>query len=305
MGTSQKNIASAIHQQLLNKARQTGRPFYELLQYYSMERFLYRLSKSPHANKFVLKGVLMLAVWNAPLLRPTRDIDLLGKFKKDIVTVAEIIRDICIQDVEPDGIVLDITSVRGEQVVEGADYEGVRVHFRGTLGPSRINMQLDISFGDIVIPSDTPVDYPTILDMPHPRLRGYTRESAIAEKFQTMVKLDILNTRLKDFYDIWLISRQFSFDGQTLAKAVGKTFSKRGTKVVARPIAFTKAFFEDQDKQQQWRGFIRKARIVNAPSELDKVIDAVAGFLGPVAESIIENRPFYYKWTPPGPWLES
>jgi len=189
-----------MRQRLLNKARETGRPFNELLQYFAMERFLYRLSKSAHADKFVLKGALMFVAWQAPVTRPTMDIDLLGITENSVVAIVAIAREICSWEVEADGLVFESDSVGGERIVEDADYGGVRIRFRGTLGTARVTMQLDIGFGDVVVPKPEMADYPTILNLPIPRLRGYSRESAVAEKFEAMVKLGALNSRVKDFF---------------------------------------------------------------------------------------------------------
>jgi len=244
-----KNIAASIRQRLLDKARETGRPFNELLQYFAMERFLYRLSRSPYANKFVLKGALMLIVWEAPLSRPTMDIDLLGRIDNSIETIVEVTRQICRHEVEPDGIVFDVTGIEAENIAEDADYEGIRVRFRGSLDTARFIIQLDIGFGDIVIPSPEPASYPTLLDLPAPRIRGYSRESTIAEKFEAMVKLGILNSRMKDFFDIWLMLRQFDFEGPILAEAISKTFSTRGTNIQSEPIALTNSFAHDAGEE--------------------------------------------------------
>jgi predicted nucleotidyltransferase component of viral defense system len=200
-GRPPKNIAASVRQRLLMMARETSRPFNELLQYFAMERFLYRLSKSRYADNFVLKGALMLTVWEAPLTRPTMDIDLLGRIDNSIETIADLTREICRQEVELDGIDFDAATVEPERIAEDADYEGIRVRFRGSLDTARIVIQLDIGFGDTVIPSPEPVSYPTLLDLPAPHIRGYSRESTIAEKFEAMVKLGILNSRMKDFYD--------------------------------------------------------------------------------------------------------
>lgn len=223
-----KNIAASVRERLLSKARVTGRPFSELLQYFAMERFLYRLFKSRYADKFVLKGALMLPVWEAPLTRPTMDIDLLGRIDNNIGTIIELTREICRQGMEPDGIDFDIATIEAERIAEDADYEGIRVRFRGSLDTVRIVMQLDIAFGDTVIPSPERASYPKLLDLPAPHIRGYSRESTIAEKFEAMVKLGILNSRMKDFYDIWLLLRHFDFKGPILSEAISKTFPTRG-----------------------------------------------------------------------------
>jgi hypothetical protein len=297
-------MAASVRQPLLDKARETGRPFNELLQYFGMERFLYRLSKSPHANNFILKGALMLTVWDAPLTRPTLDIDLLGRIDNRIETIVRVTGEICLQEVEPDGLAFDIATIEAERIAEDADYEGIRVRFRGSLGTARIVMQLDIGFGDVVIPSPEPTNYPTLLDLPSPHLRGYSRESTIAEKFEAMVKLGILNSRMKDFFDIWLMLRQFDFNGATLAEAVLKTFSTRGTKILAEPLVLTDAFAEDTTKAAQWRGFLRKNRISEAPRDLAEVIVSIGVFLKPISECLAAGHIFKSIWKAPGPWTQ-
>jgi len=297
-----KNIAASVRQRLLNKARETGRPFNELLQYFAMERFLYRLSKSHYADNFVLKGALMLIVWKAPLSRPTIDIDLLGRIDNSIETIVEVTKQICRQEVEPDGITFDVASIKAERIAEDADYEGIRVRFRGSLDTARIVMQLDIGFGDTIIPSPEPTNYPTLLDLPAPQLRGYSRESTIAEKFEAMVKLGILNSRMKDFFDIWLMLRQFDFDGPTLSAAITKTFSTRGTTIQPEPITLTSTFAKDTEKAVQWRGFIRKNRLTDVPQNFPEVITAIATFLGPIAKTLAGGHSFRETWKAPGPW---
>ena len=299
-----KNIAASVRQRLLDKARETGRPFNELLQYFAMERFLYRLFRSPYANKFVLKGALMLRVWEAPLSRPTMDIDLLGRIDNSIETIVEVTRQICRQEVEPGGIAFDVTGIEAENIAEDADYEGIRIRFRGSLDTARFIIQLDIGFGDIVFPSPEPTNYPTLLDLPAPRLRGYSRESTIAEKLEAMVKLGILNSRMKDFFDMWLMLRQFDFEGPILAEAISKTFSTRGTNIQAKPIALARAFGEDPEKAAQWRGFIRKNRLKDVPQNFAEVITAIAAFLTPIAEQLAAGRVFKATWKSPGPWAE-
>jgi len=297
-----RDTAASVRQRLLNNARETGRPFNELLQYFAMERFLYRLSKSSYADNFVLKGALMLTVWKAPLSRPTMDIDFLGQLDNNIEAIIAVTKDICGQKVEPDGIIFDLTSIRGEPITEDADYEGVRVRFHGSLGTAQFTMQLDIGFGDVVIPAPASLEYPTILDLPAPRIRGYSKESTIAEKFEAMVKLGALNSRMKDFFDIWLLSRQFNFQGQRLAAAIEKTFSSRGTDIQSEPIALTNSFAGDPTKVAQWRGFIRKNRLTNVPQDFGKVIKAIVVFLGPVAKTLVATKPFEATWIAPGPW---
>ncbi len=292
-----KNVGASVRQRLLNKARETGRPFSELLQYFAMERFLYRLSESEHADKFVLKGALMLTAWNAPLLRPTMDIDLLGRTGNDIGSIAAIVRQICAGHVEPDdGIVFDPATVQGERIAEAAEYEGVRVRFHATLDAARIQMQLDIGFGDAVVPAAVPTIYPTILDLPAPHLMAYSRETAIAEKFEAMVKLGELNSRMKDFFDIWLLSRSFDFDGSRLREAIEMTFKRRGTALPkAEPIALTPEFSSNSQKQTQWAGFIRRMKLREVPS-LPEIVGGLRDFLMPPMEAALKGEQFDLGW---------
>jgi hypothetical protein len=196
----------------------------------------------------------------------------------------------------------DPDSVLGERIAEEAEYEGVRVRFRGNLGTARVSMQIDVGFGDAVVPGPVTADYPTMLDLPAPRVRAYTRESVIAEKFHAMVHRGLLNSRMKDFYDVWALSRQFDFDGGVLAAAIRETFARRDLGVVPRPVALTDEFAADTSKVAQWRGFLRKSRLQGAPSELAEVIGAITVFLGPVAEALYEGREFTCCWVAPGPW---
>jgi hypothetical protein len=300
-----KDVAASIRQRLHNNAKATGRPFQEVLQYFAMERFLYRLAQSPHADTFVLKGALMFAAWRAPSSRPTKDIDLLARMSNHVDAILSVVKDICLLEVEPDGLVFDVASLQGMAIKEDADYEGVRVTFLSHLQNAEVRMQLDMGFGDVLTPAATRTQYPTILDLAPPELWGYSRETAVAEKFEAMVKLGQLNSRMKDFFDIWLLSRQFSFDGIVLADAIASTFSHRGTAITVPPLALTSAFTSDPVKAVQWRGFLRKSRITTAPEDLGQVVDTLAAFLVPVARAIHESRRFAARWDAPGPWQPS
>ncbi len=296
------NLPASVHQRLLDKARASGRPFNEMLQHYANERFLYRLSKAPQAGKFVLKGALMLSVWKSTLSRPTQDIDLLGRISNDIETVTSVMRTACQAKVQPDAMVFHADTVQGRRTADDADYEGIRIGLQGNLGNARVFVQLDVGFGDAVVPAAMDIDYPTILDFPAPKLKGYNRETTIAEKFHVMVKLGILNSRMKYFFDIWLLSRQFAFDGETLANAIGTTFRKRDSEIPLKPVAFQQQFRRDATKQTQWRAFLRKSMLTKVPVSFHEVVGAVAAFLKPVTASLAANEPFRRTWRPPGPW---
>jgi hypothetical protein len=297
-----KDVAASVRQRLTNAARSSGRPFQEVLEYYAMERFLYRLSRSPHAGRFVLKGALLFRVWGGAATRPTRDIDLLGRVENTVEAVVPIFREVCRAAVEPDGLVFDPANVAGAVIKEDADYSGVRVTFLGTLQNARVAMQIDIGFADVVTPGPVPTDYPVILDLPAPRLSAYPRETVVAEKFEAMVKLGEFNSRMKDFYDLLVLARRFDFDGATLAAAVSRTFANRKTAVVPTPLALTPAFAAVPGKEAQWKGFVRKAKLADAPGDLAAVITELDAFLLPVAQAVSVGADFGLTWRAPGPW---
>ena len=297
---SPKNIPASVRQRILNRAKSDRRPFNELLQYYAMERFLYRLSQSAHADRFILKGALMLRVWRSPELRPTMDIDMLGRTSNKEADIIAQIRDILSMDVEADGLAFDADSIQTERITEDADYEGIRIRFRGALDSARINMQVDIGFGDVVYPEPEKLELPTMLDSPAPRLLCYSRESSIAEKFEAMVKLGVLNSRMKDFYDIWLLSRQFDFDGAKLAEAIRLTFERRGTTLPTKIEAFTEPFIDA--KQIQWTTFWKRLQQDHVPVSFREVTTAVDGFLTPVVAAISSGKPSPTNWIASGQW---
>lgn len=294
-----KNVAASVHQRLLNIARATGRPFDEVLQYFAMERYLYRLCLSRYSDSFVLKGALLFRVWSIPDSRATRDIDLLGYVDNSPENLAAIAEEVCAIEVPNDGLSFDPGSVRAHRIKEDADYEGVRVRFRGRLGNARITMQLDVGFGDMVHPDAVRADYPAMLDLPSPSFRMYPAETVIAEKAQAMVYLGILNSRMKDFYDIWRMSHQFSFHGHHLAEAIERTFENRKTEIV--PLdGLIAELLEDERPERQWPAFLRKSRLEAQP--FADTVDRIGEFLGPVFEAILVRVEFDQRWRPPGPW---
>ncbi len=295
-----KNVAASVRQKLANLAKESKRPFAELLQYYAMERFLYRLSRSEYKDRLVLKGALMFVAWGTPRSRATKDIDLLARTDNSIANLVKVTQAICRIEVEADGLAFDPALVKGEKIKEDADYEGVRLLFQGKLEQARIHMQIDVGFGDSVTPAPAAIDYPVILDFPAPKLKGYPPETVVAEKFEAMVKLGMINTRMKDFYDLWLLSRQFDFEGETLSEAIRTTFAHRSTALATSPTAFTAAFHEE--KQPQWRAFLLRTGLTGAPETLKEATAPLKEFLVPIAEAGMTGRTFSMRWTAPGPW---
>ncbi|MGB3209274.1 MAG: nucleotidyl transferase AbiEii/AbiGii toxin family protein [Desulforhopalus sp.] len=295
------NTAASVRQRLLNKARADKRTFNELLQYFAMDRFLYRLSHSIHADKFVLKGALMLRAWKSPIFRPTMDIDMLAqRTSNEVAEMEKLIRSICETKVDSDGLEFDSTSVQGVRIVEDADYEGVRILFSGKLDTARIRMQVDIGFGDVIYPGPQNTEMPVILDFPPAVLNAYSLESSIAEKFEAMIKLDSLNSRMKDFYDIWLLSRQFDFRSHELQRAIELTLQNRNTELPEIITAFTDNFI--QGKSTQWNAFRRKINTDNIPIDFYEVVNQIKQFLTPALEGVQTGMKMNLQWKAPGPW---
>lgn len=281
MSESVKNLPVSILRRLRNRAQAEGRNAQDLLRYYAIERFLYRLSQSPHVDQFVLKGALIFLAWGIDFPRPTRDIDLRGSASIDVEAMRRIVQDICQIPVIADGMAFDAASVTGELVREGARYQGVRIRFNGALGKSRTSMQIDIGVADAITPSAQRVHYPTLLDMPAPALRGYPPETVIAEKVEAMVVLDEINSRMKDFYDVWLIAQRFEFDGSLLQRAIHATFRQRRTDLPAGlPVALTDSFAAQ--KQEMWRAFVVRNDLgAVVPVDFRTVVEGLRTFIVP------------------------
>lgn len=299
---SGRDLGASVRQRLLNQSRAQNRPFQELLQYFAMERFLYRLAKSPHADRFILKGALLLTAWRAPVSRPTMDIDLAGRTDNRPDHIKAIMGAVCAAIVDPDGIEFSRESIEVSRIKEDADYEGVRVQFHATLSRARIPMQLDIGFGDVITPGPTEVSYPTILDFPPPVLRAYPKETVVAEKLEALTALGLLNSRMKDFYDLALLSRMYPFDGEPLAQAVVATFRHRGTTIELEPIGLTQTYCNDPARVLQWRAFVRRSRFGDTERDLMRLVSEIRLFVLPILSKIAADGLFNGHWEPGGPW---
>ena len=302
---SQRNVAASVRQRLLNLARERREDFGLILTRYALERLLYRLSRSNHREQFVLKGAMLFAIWGGEPHRPTRDLDLLGHGTRDIRRLEEVFREVAGVEVEDDSLEFLAGGVRRERIREDEEYEGVRLHLEARLTAARIKIQVDIGFGDVITPAAEETEYPVLLDFPTPRLRAYPRETVVAEKFETLVKLGIANSRMKDFYDLWVISRDFPFDGATLSRAIEATFRRRGTALPAEtPPALRAEFSEDSGKRTQWMAFSRRLGL-QIGETLAEVTKALEEFLMPPAIAAAQGAPFEKRWTPAGKWADS
>ena len=228
------------------------------------------------------------------------DIDMLGRTSNEEADIVVQIRDILTTNAAPDGLAFDTDSIQAERIVENADYEGIRIRFLGILGSAKINMRVDIGFGDIVYPGPEESDLPTLLDFPAPRLLCYSRESSISEKLEAMVKLGVVNSRMKDFYDIWLLSRQFDFDGARLTEAIRLTFERRGTKLPLEVEAFAEPFIEA--KQSQWMTFCKRLQQDHVPTSFKEISASLDSFLSPITTALFSGTPCPKNWIAPGPW---
>jgi predicted nucleotidyltransferase component of viral defense system len=274
-------MGASVRARLLNLAKQRGQPFDLLLTRYALERLLYRLSTTKYRERFVLKGAMLMTTWFDTKFRPTRDLDFLGFGESEPEKVLGIFREICAV-AQADGVTFDADAIKVERNREELEYGGVRLRTQAIIDGARVPVVIDIGFGDATEPGLDEIDYPVLLDSPAPKLRGYRHETVIAEKFEAIVKLGRANSRIKDFYDIWMLSRAYEFKDDTLARAIAATFARRKTDIpTERPIGLTKAFADDPAKQQQWKSFAETIG-TELPS-LGEIIEELAAFLMPRA----------------------
>ena len=297
------NIAASVRQRLLNIIRDTGDDSNHVWTRYATERLLYRLSVSKYAEDFILKGAMLFSVWTGKTYRPTMDMDLLARLGNSRDLIMEVFRTICTVDVEPDGLFFDSNTVTVTPIREEQEYHGQRISLIAFLGNARIPVQVDVGFGDVVTPRASKSSFPTLLDFPAPCVRMYPRETVIAEKFQAMVVLGIANSRMKDFYDLYVLARDFSFKGEVLVRAIKATFKRRRTEIpVDPPLALTEEFSRDTVKSVQWSAFVRKSGLEDDTPEFAKLLMFLREFLLiPVsAAGGIASIPNH--WAKGGPW---
>jgi hypothetical protein len=300
--TAPRNLAASVHAKLLNRAKAEGRPFDEVLTYYAIERFLFRLSRTVHRDRFVLKGALMLPLWGTSIARATRDIDFLGRGTLTTDDLAAVIRDCLAAEVPPDAIIFNPSTIAGAAIREDARHGGIRATFLGFLERAKINMQVDVGLGDAVTPGVVSITYPSLLDLPGPELVGYPVETTVAEKLEAIVDLGLSNSRMKDFFDLWSVLGHLELDGATIAAAIKATFARRGTPIPeSPPIGLTTTFATDRDKLSQWSAFTRRLRI-SEPPELAVVVDRIATFAKPLFVANADSERVGHRWLSTGSW---
>ncbi len=270
MELQNKNLSESVYDRLRNIAHQRKRPIQEVFKYYAMERFLYRLSVSSYQNSFFLKGGLMLMVWDPFSHRATVDIDLLAKTSNRRENLHNIIKDICSLDVIPDGIHFVTNPLKILEAQRDTEYHGLSAAFTATLSTARLPMRIDFGFSDEIYPQPAELQYPVLLDFPKPELKGYTPQTLIAEKFESIVRLGLANTRMKDFYDIWRLTQQFTLDQEELSVIIRKVLKNRSTDTNEMPKVFSELFYNNSRNIEKWKGFLKG--ISHDEISLEKVI---------------------------------
>ena len=286
-----RNVAASIRARLKNRADATGEDYNLLLTRYGLERLLYRLSASTHSSSFLLKGALLFVVWHNLPTRPTRDADLLGFGAEDIDSLVAVFRDICAVPCE-DGMCFDIDAIHGDVIRKQAGHGGVRIGIAATLDGAKLALQVDVGFGDVVTPQAESVTYPVLLDdQPQPHLRAYPKYTVCAEKLQAMCLFGMANTRLKDYFDLWLLAGEGSLDDAVLAQALVATFKRRDTALpIEWPAGLTNAFAEDVAKQKQWQAFLSKNQL-KAPALAEVIADLRAALGRPLKDAREQETP--------------
>ena len=292
-----KNPAASVHARLAQRRTKTGEDYNVLLVRFALERLLYRLSRSSHREQFVLKGAMLFALWEPALHRVTRDLDLLGLGHPSPERLTDIFRELCRLEVEADGVDFDPRSVRCEDIRAQDEYAGIRVKLRATVGKAVVPLQVDVGFGDAQPVAPEEITFPVMLGMAAPKLRAYSRETVVAEKLEAIVKLGMLNSRFKDYFDLHYLAHKFPFDGALLAKSIAGTFARRGTALPAGlPAGLTPMFGTDPAKIRGWQAFWRKTGPKDAAPALEAVIQLLVEFLEPPLDAAAKGKPLAATW---------
>ena len=300
-----RSSPASVRQRLLSHARERKEDFQLILNRFALERLLYRLSQSTHESRFTLKGAMLFALWQETLYRATRDLDLLGSGNSEPEALAQLFRELCGQAVEADGLHFDAASVAAELIREENRYGGVRIKLTAMLENARIPLQVDIGFGDTVTPPPVQMQYPTLLEFPAPLLWAYRRETVVAEKFSAIVLLEMANSRMKDYYDLWVLQSQFEFEGIVLSDAIQATFAGRSLALLNRiPIGLSDAFSEDTQKMLQWNGFLKKNKMLLEVPPFEELVKRLRNFLMPLLQALAQSKPFNSRWQADKGWSE-
>jgi predicted nucleotidyltransferase component of viral defense system len=304
MTAASKNVVASVLARLRNVAESGGLSFNDILQSYVIERFLARLARSPYADEVLLKGALMLRVWGVPRARPTMDIDLLRRGVADQASLVQLVANCAVMEDVSDGVIFDPATIVVEAIREDTNYGGTRIRLQARMGNVRQTVQIDFGVGDAVHPHPKTVDYPVLLGGMPVRLNAYPMETSVAEKFHAMVDLDMQNSRMKDFYDIWVLSRTIDFSGNELSEAIRLTFERRMTPLPREmPTALTARFCESDQHVRQWSAFARRIGQKELVDAFPQVITDLSAFLMPPVKSAAAAESYNAHWLPQlGAW---
>jgi predicted nucleotidyltransferase component of viral defense system len=303
-GQGPQNLPASIRAKLLNVSRATGEDFHVTLVRYAVERFLYRLSQSSYRSRFVLKGAMLMVLWMGKPHRPTQDLDLLGIGDLSDEHLLLMLNEIINTKVTEDGLEFDSESMTIAEIREGQTYQGKRVKLTCYLGKTRIRVQIDIGCGDAVVPRAKTLVYPTLLDLPAPRVRAYSRETMVAEKLEAMISLGMINSRMKDFYDLWFVSQRFTFAGHSLTQAIIATFKRRKTAFPKQSLAlFLTAFKQDESKQTLWQTFVQRTDLKESTPGFEQIVEQLNIFLSTPLAAAADDKALDISWEPGGPWI--
>lgn len=302
-GASESSLVHSIQTRLKNAAKAESRPFAELLELYAVERFLHRLGHSRQSERFVLKGAILLRHWLGTDTRPTRDVDLLGPVDLDEGALRQVLEELLTLDVEEDGITFDLTSIVVCPIRGASEVLGLRAKFDGALGRTRLRFQVDVGLGDAVYPPPQEVVPGRLLDMPMARVRAYTPYTTVAEKLEAMVVHGEANSRTKDYYDLYHLSRALPFDGPLLVESLRRTFARRATPIPDRPLdGLSDAFASDPLHATRWRAFLAKGQLRVAADDFTGVVAEIRRFAQAPLNAARDAAAFASRWPPGGPW---
>ncbi len=303
-GKETQNVVASVLARLRNTPRPGGAPFQQMLQLYAIERFLYRLSKSTHAQSVILKGALLLKTIGIPTARPTMDIDLLRRGNADQASLLALVQDCARLDVEADGLRFLADSAVAEGIAKDSEYQGTRVRLDARMNNVRLKLQIDFGVGDVMVPGPRLIDYPVVLSGDTIPLLAYPVESAIAEKLQAMVAIGNANTRMKDFYDVWILSTHLDFNTVTLLEAIDATFKNRQTPVPADEFeAVTTRFVEGHSGQ--WNAFVKKSVAGELANEFARVVADLKLFAMPLFSALARGEELTQQWKAGRGWVSA
>jgi hypothetical protein len=301
--TKVTNFAASVHARLLAVSQRRNADFHRTLQRYVAERFLYRLGLSSYRDRFVLKGAMLFVLWEDAAARPTKDLDLAGYVANDADAIGQAFREIASLPSPEDGLDFALDTLEITPIRDDAEYHGFRLNLDVLLGRAVIPFQVDVGFGDLIVPPPSDVIYPVLLDGEAPHVRAYPREAVVAEKLHAMAFHGGANSRYKDFFDVDRLSTRFAFDGMPLSASINATFSRRGSASLATwPVALTTGFYEDERRSDQWRRYLVRMKLAEVSADFTTIGSRIIGFLESPVQAVSNGEPFPARWPAGGPW---